>query len=137
MVEPKTRVVLDTNILISAFVFGGKPRQVLGLVLKKKIQAVISPFLLSELFEILSKKFFFPDAFIEIIKRRLAKNFITVFPKSSVFLLKSADDRVIEAALEGGCQFIVTGDKELLQLGFYRRIKIVSAADFLSGMAGR
>lgn len=55
--ENRVKVVLDTNILISAIIFGGKPNQVLLLVLKDKIQAITSPILLAELREVLNKKF--------------------------------------------------------------------------------
>ena len=57
-VESQLRVVLDTNILVSAIAFGGKPKEVLLLVTQEKIQAVTSSTLLAELEETLTKILF-------------------------------------------------------------------------------
>ena len=59
MVKKPPKVVLDTNLLISALVFGGKPKQVYNLVLEKQIIGITSPILLAELTEVLTKKFNF------------------------------------------------------------------------------
>lgn len=44
------------------------------------------------------------------------------------------DNRVLEAAVEGGCQFVITGDKELLELKKYKKIQILTAEEFLEGI---
>ena len=43
-----------------------------------------------------------------------------------------SDNRYLECAVEGGAQYIISGDKHLLELGEYRGIAIVSAADFIA-----
>jgi len=53
------KIVLDTNILISAILFGGNPQKILSLIIDNKIQAFISPFIIFELKEVLRKKFNF------------------------------------------------------------------------------
>ena len=51
------KVVIDTNIIISALNFGGKPKDVLELARKKKIQNITSPYILNEVENVLLKKF--------------------------------------------------------------------------------
>ena len=53
----KLRVVIDTNVFISGLNFAGKPGEVLDLLVKEEINALVSPFILSELESILKEKF--------------------------------------------------------------------------------
>jgi putative PIN family toxin of toxin-antitoxin system len=129
----KIKVVLDTNVIISAIGFGGKPRIILELVLTKNIQAISSNVLLAELEDVIYKKFPLLTPEFEIINKQLRKNFKIVKPKKSVHILKDEpDNRVLEAAFESRSQYIVTGDKELLELESFGNIKIISAAEFLN-----
>ena len=129
------RIVIDTNILISAIGFGGKPRETLRLVLDRKLKAVSSPILLAEFEDVISKKFPQLARQLERIMKQLRKKITTVKPRISFHVLKDEpDNRVLEAAIEGKCQYIVTGDKELLELGSFRGIKIVTADTFLNSI---
>lgn len=53
----RIKIVLGTNILISAVLFGGKPREILQLVLVEVIKVYISPALVMELQEVIKRKF--------------------------------------------------------------------------------
>lgn len=129
----KIKVVLDTNVIISAIGFGGKPRIILELVLTKNIQAISSNVLLAELEDVIYKKFPLLASEFEIINKQLRKNFKIVKPKKSIHILKDEpDNRVLEAAQEGKCQYIITGDKELLNLDSFERIRIITADEFLN-----
>ena len=126
------RVTLDTNIIISGLGFGGKPREILDLILDDKIKAVTSPILLAELEDVITKKFQKLTYSIEPIKKQIRKKFRIVKPEITLLVVKDEpDNRVLEAATEGDCKYIVTGDKELLKLGVYQDIKIVTADQFL------
>lgn len=129
------KIVLDTNILISAFIFGGKPHQVLSMVLANKIQAFISPVLLAEFFDVVNKKFDLSNEELALTKSQIENKFVIVQPKSEIKILRDEDDnRVLEAALEGECNYIITGDRDLLDLKIYKNIKIVTPDAFLSKM---
>lgn len=133
MAENPVRVVLDTNILFSAIAYGGKPEQVFVSVLNETIDAVTSPVLLSELQEVLSKKLSLPEEKIKVILAEIEEIFEIIQPKKTINTLKDEDDnRVLEAAVEGKCSYIVTGDKELLNLGSFKGIRILTADQFLS-----
>ena len=129
------RVVLDTNILISGIGFPGKQRQILLLTLTGQVKSVTSAVLLAEFEDIVNKKF--PKLRNESEKtvRKIRKKFIIVSPIVSVNVSRDEDDnRVIEAAVKGNCNFIITGDKDLLDLGKYKHIKILTADQFLSNV---
>lgn len=126
------KVVLDTNILVSALVFGGIPQDLVDLVITKQIAGITSLPLLIELIEILTKKFKFAPEKIYQIETKLKKNFEFVRPNKALDVVRDKDDnRVLEAAVKGVCDFIITGDQDLLNLGKYRKIKIVTPTQFL------
>lgn len=130
--EKLSRVVLDTNVLVSALGFNGKPNQVLTLALEKRIQAVTSPVLLVELQEVINKKFPAIEPKLSLIIKRITKRFTIVQPNKALHILKDEDDnRVLEASIEGKCDVIITGDKELLELAHFQDIEIITPEKFL------
>ncbi|MDP2649625.1 MAG: putative toxin-antitoxin system toxin component, PIN family [bacterium] len=132
MANKPLRVILDSNVLISAYVFGGKPEIILKQIIQEQIQGVTSPILISEFLEVLRKKFSVVSPDILEIQNDIEELFEIVYPRMLLRIQKDDDDnRVLEAALEGKCKYIVTGDKELLKLGVYQDIKIVTADQFL------
>lgn len=129
----RLKVVVDTNVLVSAWLFGGKPRIVLELVLNGQIEGAISPQLFSELSDVLLKKFNFSIAKTRAVERKIRDRFRIVQPKFPIAILKDeGDNRVLEAAITGKCDFIITGDKELLALKKFKKIVIISPEEFLS-----
>lgn len=126
------KVVLDTNVIISAVGFGGKPGQVFLMALEEEILAVTSETLLAEVQEILIKKLAMSSSDVELTMAEIEDKFQVIAPKKSLHIVRDEDDnRVLEAALEGNCDFIVTGDRDLLDLGKYKNIKILTAEEFL------
>ena len=128
----KLRIVLDTNILVSVIIFKGKPREIYDFALNEKYNAITSPNLLSELTGILSKRFLLSQAEINFIEHETREIFEVIHPKASINVVRDVDDnRVLEAAVEGKCKYIITGDKDLLELKEFQKIKIVTAETFL------
>lgn len=130
--ENLIKVVLDTNVLVSAIAIGGKPKKIVSMVLKEELKGVISPVLLSELQEILNKKFPLKEGDFKLVVANIEELFEKVHPKKTLRVVRDDDDnRVLEAAVEGKCNYIVTGDSDLLDLNEYKEIKIVKPAEFL------
>ena len=128
------KVVLDTNVLISAIVFGGKPRDVFNRIIKGQIRLAISKDILDEMEGVLSgKKFQYPEQVIRSIRNALEDFAEFVTPQKAVKKIKDDpdDNRILECALESGAQLIISGDHHLLELKQYRNIKILSPSDFL------
>jgi putative PIN family toxin of toxin-antitoxin system len=131
-------ILVDTNVLISALVFGGKPRQVLQLADVLGIPLVISEHLESELSVTLRKKFGWGERRIAEARTRLFRDARLVDFQPIEGIVRDRDDHhVLAAAVAGGAQVIVTGDRDLLCLAAFRGIPIVTPAEFLRrlGMA--
>ncbi|MGH2657842.1 MAG: putative toxin-antitoxin system toxin component, PIN family [Actinomycetota bacterium] len=128
------RVVLDTNILISALIFpGGAPEAVYRLALEKRIDLVASRPLLAELGRILTDKFGWHPGRAEEAVAQLTRIGTVVEPTETIRVIEEdpADDRVLEAASEGRAEVIVSGDRHLLRLRSWRGINIKKASAFL------
>ena len=133
MVKRIVSVVLDTNILISGVAFGGKPKEILEMVRNKEIWGVTSSIILAELVEVLSKKFGYPKSRALQVERKMRKILRVVHPAKSIKVVRDDDDnRVLEAAVTGECDYIVTGDEDLLILKKYKNIKILTSNEFLA-----
>lgn len=129
-----TRVVLDTNILISAIVFGGKPRKVLESVIKEEIQLILTEDIIKEMKRVLvGKKFQYPDEITDLIIRELEALAEIVKPKERIRLIEKdpEDNRVLECAQESQADYIVSGDAHLLELEKFEGSKIVTAEEIL------
>ena len=132
MARALVKVVLDTNILISSLIYGQKPQQIENLILDKNVVGITSLSLLAEFTDVLAKKFHFNEFRVKQTEKKIRNNFMLVQPESTFKILKDdSDNRVLEAAVEGKCHYIITGDKELLSLGKFKGIKIVKVAEFL------
>lgn len=128
----KPRVVLDSNIIISAVVYRGKPRIILDLAFEQRIETITSPALLVEVIEVLAKKFQLSKEELDLINEEIKNDFAIIHPRRTLHIVRDEDDnRVLEAALEGKCDFIVTGDRDLLNLGQFKNIKIITPDEFL------
>lgn len=128
------RVVLDTNILISAFVFpGGAPEMVYRGALEGRYELVTSPSLLAELGRVLGDKFGWEVSVAEATVTQVARVGTVVRPRERLALIADdpADDRVLEAAIEGGAEIVVSGDRHLLRLGEWGGVEVVRAAVFV------
>jgi putative PIN family toxin of toxin-antitoxin system len=129
------RVVLDTNVLISALLFGGNPREILGRAIRGELKLCISESILSELGAVLQRpKFGFPPAIVNQIVTELGAISELVRPSEQIRLIEAdeADNHVLECAVEARAEYIVSGDAHLLELKEYRSIQVVSPQKFLA-----
>jgi putative PIN family toxin of toxin-antitoxin system len=122
------RVVMDTNVLVSAFLKRGRSRNLLFKLLEKHT-VVLSSQMLAELTDVLSREKFNVtsaqiDRFISVLVRQAI-----VVPLSSnlkIVLEDPDDDMVLNTALSGAADYIVSGDKHLLTIACYKSVKILS-----------
>lgn len=127
------RAVLDTNVYISSLFWKGAPHEVVKKGLGGAFLIIVSGPIMGEVREKLIDKFDFPlehtYSFIEII----VVKFFFVEPniKLSVVAADSADDKIIECAYVGKAHYVVTGDRHLLDIKEYGKIKIVTPREFL------
>jgi putative PIN family toxin of toxin-antitoxin system len=128
-----TRVTVDTNVLISALVFEGLPGEFLALARAGSFQLITSPALLDELDEKLRFKFLWSPARASQVRRELEMLCEVVSTVNHLVIVKDDpdDDRVLECAVAGRADTIVSGDRHLLKLGSYDGIAILSVRQFL------
>jgi putative PIN family toxin of toxin-antitoxin system len=132
------KVVADTNVLVSAFIFpGGSPEAFYRLALEGRIELVSSRALLAELGRVLAEKFGWESARAEEAVAQVVRVAEIVDPSETVSEIEAdpADNRVLEAAAEAGASTIISGDRHLLSLPSWREIRIESPAQFLAGFA--
>lgn len=130
----KPRVVLDTNIYLSGIIFGGNCRHILDLMIKKEIKVVISPAILLEISQKLKQKFKWSQNQIFTTIKTIIKSAKVVQPQIKIRAVKmdKSDDKIIEAAVAGRVNYIISGDRHLLKIKQYQKIKIVAPTEFLS-----
>ena len=127
------RVVADTNVFISAVMFGGLPGRFLDLAFQRKFTLVTSTPLLDELDEKLRGKFRVSSRDAQAIRTKLEDNADVVEPDFELNAVPDDpdDNRVLECAVAGKAEFIVSGDRHLLRQGSYEGIAIVTVRQFL------
>jgi uncharacterized protein len=131
------KVVLDTNVLISALVFpGGVPEQVYRLAIEGGITLVTPPPLLAELGRVLTDKFGWQDGYVRAALAQIVRIGEVVEPVERVSVIADDpdDDRVLEAAQSAGAAVIVSGDRHLLSLGRWGAVDILGPAEFLTSL---
>jgi putative PIN family toxin of toxin-antitoxin system len=124
-------LVLDSNIYISALLFGGKPRQIIEAALAGKIRLAVSAPILEEVQGVLSgSKFQFPAAAAREMITEITALAEAIEPAERITLITEdpADNRILECALASGAEAVVSGDVHLLNLENFRGIPIVSPA---------
>lgn len=134
-----TKVVLDTNVLVSALLWDGNEKDAFDLCLEGVIDSLTSMEILFELDDVLERKFGIPWERREQYQRMImgASRLVVITGDLRVLDDDPADDPVLETALLGDAEFLVTGDKHLLSLGFFEGIGILRAADLVRLIAFR
>lgn len=131
-----TRVVADTNILVSALQFGGKPKQLLDVAADGQIDLVTSEAILAETVRVLRDKFNrAPDWLAECDQQlRVIARLVEPTERLQVIEADPTDDRILECAVAAAADVLVSGDTHLLSLSSFRGILIQRVAEFLSGL---
>lgn len=130
----KTKATLDTNTLISALGWKGKPKQVFAKVLKGEVELVISNKQFDELEQVLDyPKFRFTEQQKKRFKALILSVAALVEPEEKLNVIEEDpdDNIVLECGVAGKVNYIVTGDPDLLKLKEFRGIKIRTAREFL------
>ncbi|MEZ8218976.1 putative toxin-antitoxin system toxin component, PIN family [Candidatus Fervidibacteria bacterium JGI MDM2 SSWTFF-3-K9] len=128
------RVVFDTNILVSALLWHGPPARCVELARRKLVLSVTCNELLDEFAEVLLRRFRLTIGEAEQARHAVVSfsELVVITGQLRVVADDPDDDKVIECAVVGKADYIVTGDRHLLALGQYKGITIVKAAQFLN-----
>lgn len=126
------KVVFDSNVWISAILFGGKPKQAIDLALNKG-QIFCSIYILEEIRDVLKENFNLPQDRIEELTEAILDitEIIPVTGELENIITDPKDNPIIETALLAKADFLVTGDKHILALRKYRNVQIITVGQFL------
>lgn len=139
------KVVLDTNVLVSAYLVpGGKPARILSLASQNKLDIYLFPPILSEVKQTLLR----PK--LQRIHKATAKEIAQFLKALTKVVLMTAgakevdavrddpeNNKILVCALEAGANFIVSGDHHLTDMKVFQDIRIVNPAAFLTFMDAR
>jgi len=137
------RLVLDTNVVASAMLWGGNPKRLLQARREKRVELFTSVTMLAELTDILGRRKF---------EKKIAASLLTIDqlvdgyaelaqvmrPTPTPRIVSDPDDDVvIGTALAARADLLVTGDRGLLDVGAYQGVRIVSVAEALGIITAR
>lgn len=131
------KVVFDTDVLVSALVFpGGRAEEALRCIIEERDILVLSRPILDELLGVLARKFSRDAeelAHAAVLLTSLAEMATPI--RRIRALGDEADNRILECAVAGGVDAIVTGDRAVLKLGRFRGIRLLALREYLDRSA--
>ena len=125
-------IVVDTNVVISGLFFGGYPRKVIESVVNNEFSAYASKPIIDEYLEIV-------DEMINNKGGGLNKNILMPFinklniinPSTTITICRDKDDdKFIECAVDSKSQYIISGDRDLLDIKNFKHLSIITASEF-------
>jgi len=135
------KIVVDANMFISALIWDGNPESVIDRAADRSDLLFISDAIVDEIERTLRKPKFGRSedrvvSFVSYIKK-IGKT-VTISPQHRItgVCRDPDDDKYIECALAAGADYIISGDRDLLELKEYGGIKIVNARDYLNIVGG-
>ena len=131
----KTRIVVDTNIFISAFLGSKNAKFLVKEILNEEFELIMSDAQLEEIQQVLLRpkftKYILPAEVNEIILLLSMKIINPAIYEKISDCRDIKDNMILEEAVYGNAQFVITGDEDLLVLNPYRWIKILNLKDFI------
>jgi len=128
------KVILDTNIFVSAIFWGGKPRAVLEKCFEDPFEIIVSEEILDEYYrvtELLAEKYVPGEDTRKLLDYLVRNSTLVETVKVGSITADPQDDMFFEAAISSGCKIIISGDKHLLEKKAYRGISVQTASEFL------
>ena len=128
------KITADTNTLISAATAKGKEFELLKFAYEGKIELVLSPSILKEFREVISRaKFGFSEQQVSNVFKQIINITTIVTPSIKLDVVKEdpSDNKILECAETGKVDYIVSGDNHLLKLKKYGNIKIIKTFEML------
>jgi len=129
----KIKVVIDTNIIISFFCFpGGIIKELVEKALNLQFMIIISDEIIDEFEKVVERKFSQLSNDLWQFLKFIKNNFIIINPVKKINAVKvdPTDNKIIECAVAADVDYIISGDKHLLNIKEIKGIKILTPAEF-------
>lgn len=125
------RVVLDTDVLVSALHFGGRPRRLLVDIVRGDHRMITGPAILGELQAVLVDTCGWTNDRAAAVRAEIEAIADVVAPLQILRVCRDPDDdQILAIAVTGAADVLVTGDADLLELGAHIGVRITSIAEF-------
>jgi len=127
------KIVIDANVFISALLGSPVCSQIYEYLKEDEFELLFSLEILNELIHVIHREKFglsmdTMKSFIELICEKST----FVFPEQKISICRDIEDnKMLECALAGNANFIITGDKDLLSLKRFRKIPVITPSKFL------
>jgi putative PIN family toxin of toxin-antitoxin system len=133
------KAVFDTNIFVSALAIpGGQAERAIDLAIDGQVTLCISKVIILEVLGVLTDKFSRGPEELSRTAIFLSELAELVAPRTKLAVLQDEpDNRILECAVSGSANVIVTGDKAMLALKKYSEIRVLSLREFLDEVAAR
>jgi putative PIN family toxin of toxin-antitoxin system len=127
------RIVLDTNVIVSAMVFGGVPRALLEMAESGRCEFFYSEPIQTEVHRVLAEKFDWPQTMLRAVLPVVWSMGQLVVPHITLDVVASDpdDNRILECAIEANAQIVISGDHHLLSLKTYKSTRIITPRQFI------
>ena len=126
------RIVIDTNVVASGIFFGGRPRELLEKLLLHEFEAYISKEILEEYQETIDYlRDQYPTQKVSVPLTQITAACKMIATSTKIEICRDPDDdKFIECAVDSKSLYIVSGDKDLLSIGNYENVEIITVAEF-------
>jgi uncharacterized protein len=125
------RVVLDSNIFITAFRYGGKCRRLIEMGLDGDLEIMISLPILDETLRVLESKFNASPGEIRTYRTIIEAATTMIVPRVKLSVVEDPDDdKIVECGVSSDANAIITADKDLLRMGVYDSIRMFNPEEF-------
>lgn len=131
----KKKIVIDTNLFISALGWGGKPNELIERAIDKEYELYISTKQIKELIRVLSyPRLKFTEHEKKAFLEKIYEIAIIIDTKLELSVVEDPfDNMLVECAVEADADYIISGDNLLKKLKKFKNIRIVSVSEFLEG----
>ena len=128
------KIVIDTNVVASAVFFGGRPRKLLEKLLLGEFTAFVSPEIVDEYQATLHRlQEKYPQKAVSVPLTQIVTACRLIESKTTVRVCRDPDDdKFIACAIDSKSLYIVSGDRDLLAVGKYQNVEIVTVADLFT-----
>jgi putative PIN family toxin of toxin-antitoxin system len=128
------KIVIDTNVIASAMFFGGRPRELLELLVSHKLDAYATADIITEYQETAEELCLrYPEKTVRLPLTVIISAIKMIKLTTVINICRDPDDdKFIECAIDAKCLYIISGDKDLLSIGNYHQVQIVTVSEFFS-----
>ncbi len=128
------KVVFDTNVLVAAFVAEDICSVLLSHARKKEVDLIVCPKILEEFEKVLKEKLKVPEEIVQEALNLILEASQLVHPAGTAFKVcrDEDDNQILACALSAKADYLVSGDRNLLKIGSFKKLKIVSPREFES-----